>query len=316
MRYLVAGLFFWGLFVGAAHANPESSGIGRMCSRGAFGPVECIRDAHFIHDVCQSIEVQARRHGLDPAFLARLLWQESRFDRNALSHAYAMGIAQFIASTAEKRGLQDPFNPAEAIEYSAEYLGELTRRYGNPGLAALAYNGGEDRADGFLDGGGLKQETVDYVIIITGLRAEDWRDDPPETRDFRLDRDLAFRPACHELATGRRVTSLPDVYVSLGKNHRSLRPRIRPEPRLAKWGAQLAFGKSEDRAKSNFDRATRTCRRAVGKASPDIVFVANRVQGRPGYYMARLSSMDRAEAEEICSDARRQGCACAVYKNW
>lgn len=297
-------------------AHPVEDAPGRMCSRGAFGSVECIREAHFIYDVCQSIEVQAHRHGLDPGFFARLLWQESRFDPNALSHAYAMGIAQFIASTAEKRGLKDPFNPAQAIEHSAEYLGELTRRYGNHGMAALAYNGGEKRADGFLEGRGLAQETVNYVIIITGLRAEDWRDDPPETRDFRLDRDLPFQQACLELATGRRITALPDIYVSVGKGDRSLRPRMRPKPKLGKWGAQLAFGTSKDRAKANFTRATRGCRRALGKSRPDIVFVKNRVRGRPGYYMARVSRMDREDAEKICTQARRQGCSCAVYKNW
>lgn len=316
MTYLVALLLVSLGSASMASASPVEDAPGRSCSRGAFGPVQCIRDDHFIYDVCQSIEVQATRHGLDPSFFARLLWQESRFDRNALSHAYAMGIAQFISSTAEKRGLADPFNPAQAIEHSAEYLGELTRRYGNHGMAALAYNGGEKRADGFLEGRGLMQETVDYVIIITGLRAEDWRDDPPETRDYRLDKELPFREACHELATGRRVTPLPAIYVSIGKNDRSLRPRLRPEPKLGKWGAQLAFGKTEARAKANFDKVTRSCRGALNGARPDIVFVKNRVRGRPGYYMARVSKMDRDEAEGICTTARRQGCKCAVYKNW
>ena len=316
MKFWVACCLVLGLFAGPVVARPSEDAPGKLCSRGAFGPVECIRAAHFVHDVCQSIEVQALRHGLDPAFFARLLWQESRFDQNALSHAYAMGIAQFIASTAEKRGLRDPFNPAQAIEHSAEYLGELTRRYGNHGLAALAYNGGEERADGFLKGRGLAQETVDYVIIITGLRAEDWRDDPPETRDYRLDQVLPFREACYELATGRRVTPLPDIYFDPDKSARSLRPKARPVPKLAKWGAQFAFGKTEERAQSNFDRVTRACRRTLTGKRPDIIYVKNRVRGRPGYYMARVSSMDRDTADDICDAARKQGCNCAVYKNW
>ena len=65
--------------------------------------------------------------GLDAGFFARLIWQESRFDPNALSHANARGIAQFIPSTALLRGLKDPYNPADALEHSAHYLAEMAR---------------------------------------------------------------------------------------------------------------------------------------------------------------------------------------------
>jgi soluble lytic murein transglycosylase-like protein len=149
---------------------------------------------------------------LDPGFFARLLWQESRFDPNALSHANAQGIAQFIPSTARLRGLRDPYNPAEAMEYSAEYLGELSRRYGNHGLAAVAYNGGERRADGLVaKTGGLAKETIDYVKIITGLPAETWRDAAPRKHDFRLQKDKPFAQACHELARKRKLSRYPQI---------------------------------------------------------------------------------------------------------
>ena len=92
---------------------------------------------------------------MDIGFFARLIWQESRFDPNALSHADARGIAQFIPSTALLRGLKDPYNPADALEHSAQYLAEMVRRYGNEGMAAIGYNGGERRAEGFLEGKGL-----------------------------------------------------------------------------------------------------------------------------------------------------------------
>ncbi len=46
----------------------------------------------------------------------------------------------------------------------------MAERYGNLGLAAVGYNGGERRAEGLIAGtGGLMRETVDYVAIITGL---------------------------------------------------------------------------------------------------------------------------------------------------
>ncbi|MGX9353866.1 lytic transglycosylase domain-containing protein [Roseobacteraceae bacterium S113] len=284
-----------------AFASPRESAPGRMCSEGNFGPVECVRAAHFSYDICTQIERQALRHGIDPNFYARLLWQESRFDRNALSHANAMGIAQFIRSTADLRGLRDPYNPAAALEHSAEYLGDMARRFGNIGYAAIGYNGGERRAERVMGGNfSLPRETSDYVRIITGLSAQDWHAAPDAVPDLRLDGDRAFVPACLALAANRRISKL------------QITP---PEPDLAKWGAQLAFGKSKSAARVNFKRVTQNCRAVRGERI-DVIYVENRVRGRPGYYMARVSRQSRDAAYRICKRARDQGCSCAVYKNY
>jgi hypothetical protein len=265
--------------------------------------VQCIRPEHFVHDVCQAIEVFATDSGLDPGFFARLIWQESRFDPNALSHAKAMGIAQFIASTARLRGLKDPYNPAEALEYSAEYLGELRRRYGNHGLAAVAYNGGERRADGLVaKTAGLARETVDYVRIITGMSAEAWRDTPPEAPDFRLATDKPFREACYDLARNRRLTAYPKQTPS--------------EPEIAKWGVQMAFGISKASAMSKFETAVRSCKSVVKGETPDLVWAKSRASPKGGYYMARLGRETRTAAWKLCGDLKARGCICAVYKNF
>ncbi|MHA6325218.1 lytic transglycosylase domain-containing protein [Roseivivax sp. CAU 1753] len=272
---------------------------GTMCSAGKWTQVHCIRPAHFVHDTCQAIEAFSRAHRLDPHFFARLLWQESRFDPNAVSPAKARGIAQFIDATAARRGLADSLNPALALEHSAQYLGELIARFGNPGLAAVAYNGGESRAEGLIaETGGLARETVQYVQIITGLTAETWRDAPPDTHDFDLQSQLDFQPACHDLARNRRLTAYPP-----------------PEPRHAPWGVQVAFGRSADAARAAFRRKTRTCQRAVSSAELDLVFVKNRVSGRQGYYMARLGADDARAAGKLCDRIRASGCVCAVYRN-
>ncbi len=156
------------LSVTAAFADPGQG----QCSTQKWGHQHCIRPAHFVYDTCNAIDVFARRHNLNRNFFARLIWQESRFNPNALSPANARGIAQFIPSTAKLRGLRDPFNRADALEHSAQYLAEMVGRYGNPGMAAIGYNGGERRAAGFLEGKGLARKTVNYVPIITGLSAE------------------------------------------------------------------------------------------------------------------------------------------------
>ena len=287
------------LLPAAVRAQPAEE-PGTLCSPGAFGQVQCIRPSHFVHDTCQAIDSFAREHGLDPGFFARLLWQESRFDPNALSHANAQGIAQFIPSTARLRGLRDPYNPAEAMEYSAEYLGELSRRYGNHGLAAVAYNGGERRANGLVSKtGGLARETIDYVRIITGLSAETWRDNPPEKHDFSLQADKPFQQACHELARKRRLTPYPE-----------------PEPELLKWGVQLAFGTTQDRALSQYRQRVRSCRGLVSGEKPDLVWQKSRASPKGGYFMARIGRASRDAAWKYCAKLKAQGCLCAVYKNF
>lgn len=272
---------------------------GRMCTDGVLGHKQCVRDAHFVFDVCQIIEDSATRYGLDPGFFARLIWQESRFDRNALSHANARGIAQFIPSTAKLRGLKDPYNPAAALEHSAEYLGEMSKKYGNQGLAAVGYNGGERRAEGLIaKTGGLASETVNYVQIITGLTAETWRDAPPTAHDFRLNKEKDFQNACYDLAKNRKYTKFK-----------------KPEPSIKPWGVQVAWGTTQSKAKAAFRRATQSCKGTVSKEKPDYIRVKNRIRGRKPYVMVRISRNTRNAADRLCNSLRRSGCICAVYSN-
>jgi soluble lytic murein transglycosylase-like protein len=66
---------------------------GTMCSLAQSGQVDCIRPNHFTYDLYQQIENFSYNNGIDLGFFARFLWQESRFDPNALSHAGAQGIS-------------------------------------------------------------------------------------------------------------------------------------------------------------------------------------------------------------------------------
>ena len=289
----------WMILVLALWAHPALADVpGRMCSSGKWGHVECIRPQHFVYDTCNAIRTFADRHSLNRDFFARLIWQESRFDPNALSHANARGIAQFIPSTAALRGLKDPYNPADALEHSAQYLAEMVGRYGNEGMAAIGYNGGERRATGFLEGGGLAPETVNYVPIITGLNAEDWRDNPPKAHDMRLSKTQSFLAACYAMAQNRRIT-----------------PLARPEPRLKPWGVQLAFGKSRKQARVAYSSKTTQCKSAVAKEKPDYINVKHRASRQKGYVMARIGRNTRDAADKLCAQIRRAGCVCAVYAN-
>ena len=283
------------VWAAAARAEPP----GEACSVGVLGHVECIRPQHFVHDTCQAIEHFAARAGLDAGFLARLIWQESRFDPFAVSHAGAQGIAQFMPHTARRRGLRDAFNPAEALERSAEYLEEMSRRYGNVGLAAVGYNGGEARAEGIIAGtGGLAQETVDYVTIITGLSWQDWLEDGVQVPDMALAKGQPFRPACYALAKARKLSPMP-----------------RPEPRVPPWGVQLAFGTTKAKAAAMFAAKTRACAGGVKGETPVMIWQKSRASPKGGYWMARLGRASQKEAQALCGKLRKQGCVCAVYRN-
>lgn len=279
---------------GIAHAEPPD----RQCSSTKWGQAHCIRPAHFVYDTCNAIRTFADRHGLNTDFFARLIWQESRFDPHALSPANARGIAQFIPSTAALRGLADPYNPADALEHSAQYLAEMVARYGNEGLAAIGYNGGERRAEGFLTGGGLAPETVQYVPIITGLNVEDWRDAAPAAHDFRLSKTEPFLTACYKMGQNRRLT-----------------PLKRPPPRIKPWGVQVAFGTSIQQANARVRERTASCRGPLKGEKIQMVFEKNRVSGRKGFHFAQYAKDTRQEAQKLCDAIRRQGCICLTVKN-
>jgi hypothetical protein len=128
------------------------------------------------NDICEVIEDVAGEFDIPTPLCTRLIWQESRFRNETVSSAGAQGIAQFMPRTADLRGLDDPFDPLQALPASADFLRELVEQFGNFGLAAAAYNGGPTRVRNWLNGrGGLPKETRDYVRLITGRPVEHWR---------------------------------------------------------------------------------------------------------------------------------------------
>lgn len=130
----------------------------------------CIAVETYVADVCTTIERAASTNGLDPHFLARLLWKESLFEPAALSPVGAQGIAQFMPATAAAVGLRDPFAPAEAIAAAGRLLGAHVRRFGSVPLALAAYNAGPGAVQRY---GGIPPfaETRAYVARIVALAA-------------------------------------------------------------------------------------------------------------------------------------------------
>jgi len=131
----------------------------------ARSPPETLWDNDAQEALCLMLEAAAKANDLPLEFFARVIWQESRFQTNAVgpvtrSGKRAQGIAQFMPGTASERGLLDPFDPVQALPKAAEFLSELRNQFGNLGLAAAAYNAGPRRVQDWLAGsGGMPQET-------------------------------------------------------------------------------------------------------------------------------------------------------------
>jgi soluble lytic murein transglycosylase len=128
------------------------------------------------------IRQQAREKNLDPALIAAVIYEESKF-RDQTSHAGARGLMQITPETARfiarRSGgtafvQEDLATPQINIAYGAYYLRYLIDHYdGIETLAVAAYNAGQTRVDGWLrDAGGAGEFRVERHIPF------------PETREY------------------------------------------------------------------------------------------------------------------------------------
>ena len=128
------------------------------------------------HEICTTLVKVAQANALPVGFFTNLIWRESNFDHDAISRVGAMGIAQFMPDVADRMGLGDAFDARDALPASGKLLRTLRARFNNLGLVAAAYNAGPKRVVDWLEQRAeLPKETRDYVNIITGRPAEQWR---------------------------------------------------------------------------------------------------------------------------------------------
>jgi soluble lytic murein transglycosylase len=128
------------------------------------------------------IRQQAREKGLDPALIAAVIYEESRF-RDQTSHAGARGLMQITPETARfiarrsggTRFVQEDLaTPQINISYGAYYLRYLIDRYGgSQTIAVAAYNAGETNVNKWVrEAGGVGDFSVERDIPF------------PETREY------------------------------------------------------------------------------------------------------------------------------------
>lgn len=275
---LMLGVHFASVFatVAALAAPPEAA-------PGSSGAIE--------NAVCPLVESAAQANHIPVGLLTRLIWTESRFRADVVSPKGAQGIAQFMPETAVARGLADPFDPEQAIPKAARLLVDLTRQFGNIGLAAAAYNAGANRVMDWVAGTAtLPAETQAYVVALTGATAEQWK---LAKTTAASETDESCVAVTAELRTDEGSTSVP----------------------LAPWGVQLAGNFSKAIALAAFVRAAQRYRAIVGDVRPMIIGGVLRSRGWRPFYRIMLPEASRADADRACQAIMRIGGACVAIRS-
>lgn len=129
----------------------------------------------------QIVVGHAENYDLDPALLAAVIYQESRFDSDSRSSSGAIGLMQLMPETAQgiadrtggsRFRQSDLYNPEINVRYGAWYLSHLLEKYDDERLALAAYNAGQSNVDGWLaaEEGIAFAETRAYVNEVEKLK--------------------------------------------------------------------------------------------------------------------------------------------------
>ena len=130
----------------------------------------------------EEIRAAAQEQGLEPAFVAGVIYVESRYNPDVQSSQEAYGLMQVLPDTAafisQKSGITGDYrDPGTNIRLGAWYMNYLLGRYdGDETLALAAYNSGEGQVDSWLaEGRSIPEEipfeeTREYVTSVSEAR--------------------------------------------------------------------------------------------------------------------------------------------------
>jgi hypothetical protein len=287
-----------------AQSDPLAASAGREeAAQRAEGQGRPAPAQSIASDLCNRMEQAAAENGLPFDFFVRVIWQESRFDAQAVSPKGAQGIAQFMPKTAESRGLANPFDVGPALKASASYLQDLRVRFGNLGLAAAAYNAGPQRLQDWLSARvELPGETRHYVKIVTGHSADEWIGGTT-----RANLELPEPLSCTDVSKiGPRTAMRPNG----GAEKVLANTSSQAQPG---WGIQLIGSPSQVSALASFQQMQKAYRNLLLSRQP--LVIQSKVGTNGSWYRVRVAADSRSEAEKLCSDLRAAGGSCLVQRN-
>jgi Transglycosylase SLT domain len=246
--------------------------------------------------LCEALATAATTNDLPVDFFTRLIWQESRFKPDAISPKGAQGIAQFMPTTARASGLENPFNPLEAIAKSGQLLRDLHREFGNLGLAAAAYNAGSGRVHDWLGGRRpLPRETRAYVQVVTGRSVEQWAGG--QTSPVEM---LSVEVVPCNLPAATLIQAKPDASP--------------PRPETVKpWGVEVVGGPTPEKALARYREWRSKYAAILADREPHVVIRG--IIGEMGAVRVRVGEDTRPGADKLCAALRAAGTYCDVWRN-
>jgi soluble lytic murein transglycosylase-like protein len=111
----------------------------------------------------------ANKYLLEPEFLHAVITAESSYKSKAISSSGAKGLMQLMPVTAERFGVDDPFDPEQSIHAGALYLNKLLKEFKSKKLALAAYNAGEGTVRRYNKKIPPYPETQRYVKKVMGF---------------------------------------------------------------------------------------------------------------------------------------------------
>ena len=249
-------------------------------------------------DICRALEQSAAENALPVEFFARVIWQESRFDAQAVSPKGAAGIAQFMPATASWHGLADPFDPVRRCgirlliyeNYSTDLATLDLQQRRTMQVQAESAPGSQAIV-------ALPAETRNYVALVTGWTADEWASSsPPEKAETTIPQ-------------GVPCTRLANLILAPKQE------RQRIAAYIPRWGVPLAAHLSESTAWAIYrDRLKRfgSAHRGSRTHRP--------TQGNTGYghakrYIITLADDDRRPLDKLCRKLIAADATCDVLRN-
>lgn len=167
--------------------HKEMARINDSIRRGFFEtPSEKIRRDYFVKSMPYGdlIHRKAAKYDVDPALVAAVIEQESRFKSRARSHVGAKGLMQLMPRTGRWMGARDLYDPEQNVDAGVKYIKYLHKRFdGNLKKTLAAYNAGEGNVKRY---GGIPpfRETQTYVKKV--MKNYDRRS--KQLKDFEAER--------------------------------------------------------------------------------------------------------------------------------
>ncbi|HEU5383753.1 MAG TPA: lytic transglycosylase domain-containing protein [Ktedonobacteraceae bacterium] len=172
---LMGGLIGTHMNAPAAHAHATKHSTAYTVTSTNPSQMTTVPVSYSVSNDYVSIARQAATSaGINPDLFVRQIQQESGFNPGAVSPAGAVGIAQFMPTTAAGMGV-NPYDPTSALYGGARLMAQLSNEFGgNYAKALAAYNAGPGAVIAAQNQGGANwlsfcpAESQNYVHIIMG----------------------------------------------------------------------------------------------------------------------------------------------------